>query len=43
MTDNYKDDMKDLKGQETALEQMLKERHRLFQQNADTRNVKSSY
>lgn len=39
MTDNYKDDMKDLKGQETTLEQMLKERHRLFNSGADTRNV----
>jgi hypothetical protein len=30
MTDSYKDDMKELKSQESALEQKLKERQRIF-------------
>jgi hypothetical protein len=39
MIDNYKDDMKELRGQESALEQKLRERQRVFQQKGDTRDV----
>ena len=40
MSDSYKEDMKELKGQESTLEQKLKERHRIFQSNGDTRQVR---
>ena len=41
MSDSYKEDMKELKGQETTLEQKLKERHRIFQSSGDTRQVRT--
>jgi hypothetical protein len=41
MSDSYKEDMKELKGQESTLEQKLKERHRIFQSNGDTRQVRT--
>jgi hypothetical protein len=43
MMDNYKDDMKELRGQETVLEQKLKERQRIFQQKGDTRDVSTPH
>ena len=41
MSDSYKEDMKELKGQESTLEQKLKERHRIFQSSGDTRQVRT--
>jgi hypothetical protein len=39
MTDSYKEDMKELKSQESVLEQKLKERQRIYQSKGDTRQV----
>ena len=40
MSDSYKEDIRELKGQESTLEQKLKERHRIFQSSGDTRQVR---